>query len=155
MLWLLLLSTGLRAGNPMPARPGTSLAHTSRRLASVVVASDSSDEAREKQMSELRRDIESFKQASQTDMEDAESPTLLRNTIDTLGTVLSYNSLIICAFFAWFLAAVAGQYVVKDMTLITAFRGYWDVLILPLLSTHMALTFLSAGLERFARSDSR
>ena len=32
------------------------------------------------------------------------------------------------------------------------FKKCWDVLILPLLSTHMALTFLSFGLEKVAAS---
>jgi hypothetical protein len=32
---------------------------------------------------------------------------------------------------------------------INGFTGLWEVLILPLLSTHMALTFLSAGIEKF------
>tara|TARA_B110000196_G_scaffold276355_1_gene254272 strand:+ start:365 stop:493 length:129 start_codon:yes stop_codon:yes gene_type:complete len=34
------------------------------------------------------------------------------------------------------------------VTIINAFRSCWDFLILPLLSTHMALTFLSFGLEK-------
>ena len=35
---------------------------------------------------------------------------------------------------------------------IESFRGAWDLIILPLLTTHMTLTFLSAGLERIAKS---
>lgn len=51
------------------------------------------------------------------------------------------------------LSGVGLQYGAHDKSLINAFRSAWDVLILPLLSTHMALTFLSAGLERLSKSD--
>jgi len=74
--------------------------------------------------------------------------TLLQKVIDVLGTILTYNFAIICTFFAWFLAGVAAQFGAQQTAIIEAFRSAWDVLILPLLSTHMALTFLSAGLER-------
>ena len=36
---------------------------------------------------------------------------------------------------------------------IDGFTGLWEVLILPLLTTHMTLTFLSAGIEKFAFND--
>merc|ERR1719460_1669847 len=58
-------------------------------------------------------------------LEADEEPGLLMKTIDTLGTILTYN-----------------------FGIIILFRGCWDFLILPLLSTHMALTFLSFGLEK-------
>ena len=40
-----------------------------------------------------------------------------------------------------------GQYAFKNDMLLLAFQSKWDVLILPLLSTHMGLTFLSKGIE--------
>ena len=73
---------------------------------------------------------------------------LLFKIIDTLGTILTYNFVIICLFFAWFLTGVGAQYGAQNTTLIEAFRAAWDVLILPLLTTHMTLTFLSWDLEK-------
>ena len=112
-------------------------------------------------------------------------------TIDTLGTILTFNFGIICLFFTWFLVChtgpeprelpadlarpqttrssapvhpsrsathtreprlgqvgVGAQFGADNVTIINAFRSCWDFLILPLLSTHMALTFLSFGLEK-------
>ena len=40
------------------------------------------------------------------------------------------------------------RYGFQSSALLTAFRGAWEWLIMPLLTTHMTLTFLSAGLER-------
>lgn len=77
---------------------------------------------------------------------------MLQNVINTLGNVLTVNFFIIIAFFTWFLAAVGAQFGAENFVLINAFRDCWDVLILPLLSTHMALTFLSFGLEKVATS---
>ena len=70
--------------------------------------------------------------------------------IDTLGTVLTYNFVIIIGFFLWFLSGAIMQVAAKDTYLIDLFRSFWDGLILPLLTTHMTLTFLSAGLEKIA-----
>ena len=110
------------------------------------VASTKDDQAR---MASLAADVEAFKQAKAAAQADGDDKvTTLERVVDTLGTILSYNFLVIVAFFAWFLAGVFGQYVVKDLFLISAFPSFWDVLILPLLSTHMALTLLSAGLAR-------
>ena len=47
---------------------------------------------------------------------------------------------------------VGAQFGADNYTIINAFRGCWDFLILPLLSTHMALTFLSFGLEKLANA---
>ena len=71
--------------------------------------------------------------------------------INALGTVLTYNFFIIIGFFLWFLVGVGLQFGAQDTTVIGAFQAFWDKLILPLLSTHMLLTFLSAGLERLAK----
>jgi len=77
-----------------------------------------------------------------------EEPGFLMKTIDTLGTILTFNFGIICLFFTWFLVGVGAQFGADNVTIINAFRSCWDYLILPLLSTHMALTFLSFGLEK-------
>ena len=102
----------------------------------------------------LAADLEQFRVdtgagAEPTRREDEEL-SLIDKTIDVLGTVLTYNFFIIIAFFAWFLAGVGMQYGAQNTVLIGAFQGAWDVLILPLLTTHMTLTFLSAGLEKIA-----
>ena len=52
---------------------------------------------------------------------------------------------------ARFLTGVGLQFGAHDEAVMNTFRTAWDPLILPLLSTHMALTFLSAGLERLAK----
>ena len=119
-----------------------------------------------------------------------QEPGFLMKTIDTLGTILTFNFGIICLFFTWFLVChtgleprasrlrarpqptrhsapvhrdrsathtreprlgqvgVGAQFGADNVTIINAFRSCWDFLILPLLSTHMALTFLSFGLEK-------
>jgi hypothetical protein len=84
--------------------------------------------------------------------DDGAELTLLQNVIQVLGTVLTFNFFIIICFFTWFMAGVVGQFGLHDETVINAFRASWDGLILPLLTTHMALTLLSAGLEKLAGS---
>ena len=79
-----------------------------------------------------------------------EGPSLLQNVINTLGTVLTYNFFIICTFFLWFLVGAGQQLGLKETTIIDTFRSFWDWLIMPLLTTHMTLTFLSYGLEKLA-----
>lgn len=73
----------------------------------------------------------------------------LRQVVGVLGTVLSYNFIVIIGFFLWFITGCVGQFAFKNDLVINAFTGLWENLILPLLSTHMALTFLSAGIEKF------
>ena len=102
---------------------------------------------------DLAADVARFKAAEAAKVEAAggeQEPGLLDKTIDTLGTVLTYNFFIICTFFAWFLTGCAFQFGLKETAIIDAFRGCWDFLILPLLTTHMTLTFLSYGLEKLA-----
>ena len=84
--------------------------------------------------------------------EDGED-TLLQKTINTLGTVLTYNFFIIISFFVWFVAGVGAQFGLKDFTIIDGFKGCWGWLIQPLLTTHMTLTFLSAGLEKLSGNE--
>ena len=73
----------------------------------------------------------------------------LRRVVNVCGTVLSYNFVVIIGFFLWFLAGCFGKFVLKSDVVIDSFTGKWEVLILPLLSTHMGLTFFSAGIEKF------
>ena len=77
----------------------------------------------------------------------------LYKTIDTLGTVLTYNFFIICSFFLWFLTGVVAQFGAGNVAIMNSFRAAWDVLIQPLLGTHMLLTFISYGLEKVAAAD--
>mmetsp|Transcript_95064 Transcript_95064/g.271851 ORF Transcript_95064/g.271851 Transcript_95064/m.271851 type:complete len:86 (-) Transcript_95064:170-427(-) len=77
----------------------------------------------------------------------------MTQTISTLGTILSYNFIIIIGFFTWFITGVGFKFIAKTDLVIDAFTGLWEWLILPLLSTHMALTFLSFGLEKMNGSD--
>ena len=102
-------------------------------------------------LAQFRADTGTGTEATSTKDEEA---GLVDKTIDVLGTVLTYNFFIIIAFFLWFLAGVGMQYGAQNTVLIGAFQGAWDVLILPLLTTHMTLTFLSAGLERIAGNSS-
>jgi hypothetical protein len=111
----------------------------------------------QQKLQQLERDLAQFKaergvSASDSLAADAE-PTLLKRVIDTLGSVLTFNFFIIIAFFTWFLTGVGMQFGAHQEGLINAFRGAWDPLIMPLLTTHMTLTFLSAGLEKLSKSD--
>lgn len=100
----------------------------------------------------LLADVERFKAQKAAEQQaagvDPEEVSILDRTIETLGTVLTYNFFIIITFFLWFLTGVAAQFGAKSYEIINAFRGAWDVLIQPLLTTHMTLTFLSWGLEK-------
>jgi hypothetical protein len=104
----------------------------------------------------LAEDIARFKAERGLDelREEEEEAGLLYTVIDTLGTILTYNFGIIITFFAWFLTGVGMQYGAQNTVVIDAFRGCWDVLIMPLLTTHMTLTFLSCGLEKVAKAGS-
>lgn len=102
----------------------------------------------------LAADVARFKAQAAVDNpgEDGED-TLLQKTINTLGTVLTYNFFIIISFFVWFVAGVGAQFGLKDFTIIDGFKGCWGWLIQPLLTTHMTLTFLSAGLEKLSGNE--
>lgn len=47
-------------------------------------------------------------------------------------------------------ASTVAAYGFKNEFLLLEFQAKWEVLILPLLSTHMALTFISKGIEMAA-----
>lgn len=118
---------------------------------------DLAAEPEQQKLQQLERDLAQFKAergGGATDSLAAEmEPTLLKRVIDTLGSVLTFNFFIIIAFFTWFLTGVGMQFGAHQEGLINAFRGAWDPLIMPLLTTHMTLTFLSAGLEKLSKSD--
>ena len=105
----------------------------------------------------LEEDIARFKAERGPDpsaLTADDEPGMLMKTIDTLGTILTYNFGIIILFFTWFLVGVGAQFGADDTAIINAFRSAWDVLILPLLTTHMTLTFLSFGLEKLVNAGS-
>lgn len=104
---------------------------------------------------ELAAEVARFKATAAATAGDSPpaEPTMLEKTIDTLGTVLTYNFFIIITFFMWFLAGVVGQFGLQSTFLIESFRGAWDFLIQPLLTTHMTLTFLSWGLEKASQGN--
>ena len=106
----------------------------------------------------LLGDIARFRKAEAADPERAaaaaaDESSLLKKTIGTLGTILTYNFFIIIGFFTWFMTGVVAQFGFQQTALIDAFRGAWDYVIQPLLGTHMTLTFLSYGLEKVAAGD--
>ncbi|KAL3906676.1 MAG: hypothetical protein SGPRY_010462 [Prymnesium sp.] len=99
----------------------------------------------------MENDLAAFRAQQAADgivSKPVEEETLLQKTINTLGKILTFNFFVICIFFLWFLTGVAAQFGLQQTAVIESFRGAWDLIILPLLSTHMALTFISAGLER-------
>ena len=79
---------------------------------------------------------------------------MLQNVINTLGKILTVNFFIICILFLWFLTGCAAKFGAQEDAIIDAFRGSWDLFIMPLLTTHMTLTFLSFGLEKVAKAGS-
>ena len=76
----------------------------------------------------------------------AENP--VQGLINVLGTVLGFNFVVIVGLFLWFLSGVFSLYALDNDTIIIAVKAAFDPFILPLLSTHMGLTFLSYGLEK-------
>jgi hypothetical protein len=102
---------------------------------------------------DMLRDIAELKSKRERErgsMAEGEDPkAFLRSVVNVCGTVLSYNFIIIIGFFLWFLSGCFGKFVLDSDVVIDAFTGKWEILILPLLSTHMGLTFFSAGIEKF------
>ena len=72
----------------------------------------------------------------------------VQGLINVLGTVLGVNFVVIVGLFLWFLSGVFSLYALDNDTIIIAVKAAFDPFILPLLSTHMGLTFLSYGLEK-------
>jgi len=105
----------------------------------------------------LAADLAQFKaqEAAKRGPQSAEQEEngMLQNVINTLGTVLTYNFFIIITFFVWFLVGAGQQLGMQQTTIIDTFRSFWDWLIMPLLTTHMTLTFLSYGLEKLATAN--
>ena len=99
----------------------------------------------------LREDIARFKQAKVKSSAEKNSP--LSSLVNGLGLVLSVNFVIIVALFLWFLYGCFSLYALSNDAAIIAVKAAFDPFILPLLSTHMGLTFLAAALERVAKPD--
>ena len=72
----------------------------------------------------------------------------IQSVVNVLGTVLSVNFVVIVGLFLWFLSGVFSLYALDNDAVIIAVKAAFDPFILPLLSTHMGLTFLSYGLEK-------
>lgn len=100
--------------------------------------------------SELLSDIARFKEREAVSAQEAaeSGPDIAMTIINGLGVILTCNFVIIVGLFGWFLVGAVGQLGFKNTGVIESFRGAWDPFILPLLTTHMALTFLSKGIEK-------
>jgi hypothetical protein len=110
---------------------------------------ETEDEEATRRNEDLLEDISEFRRTRDTSG-DTEKNAQLKKAVSVLGTILSYNFVIIVGFFLWFITGCAVKFGLKSDVVIDAFTGLWEWLVLPLLSTHMALTFLSAGIEKFA-----
>jgi hypothetical protein len=98
---------------------------------------------------DLLSDIARFKQRESASAALSDGrPDVVMSVINSLGLILTCNFVIIVGLFGWFIVGAVAQLGFKSMAPITAFRGAWDPFILPLLSTHMGLTFLSKFLEK-------
>ena len=95
----------------------------------------------------LLADVDRFRR-SQAAAPAAREAGPVQTVINVLGTVLSVNFVVIVALFLWFLSGVFSLYALDNDATITAVKAAFDPFILPLLSTHMGLTFLSFGLEK-------
>ena len=94
----------------------------------------------------LKADIERFRQTQVLPEAAAAGP--IQSVVNVLGTVLSVNFVVIVGLFLWFLSGVFSLYALDNDAIIIAVKAAFDPFILPLLSTHMGLTFLSYGLEK-------
>ena len=65
----------------------------------------------------------------------------VQGLINVLGTVLGFNFVVIVGLFLWFLSGVFSLYALDNDAIIIAVKAAFDPFILPLLSTHMGLTF--------------
>lgn len=104
---------------------------------------------------ELLSDIARFKERDVANAlaGGAAGPSPALAVINGLGLVLTCNFVVIVGLFGWFLVGAVAQLGFKSMAPITAFRDAWDPFILPLLTTHMALTFLSKALEKLTGNE--
>lgn len=135
--WLLLVSTATALVAPHLS------AALRRRGVVVFSAEDEKD-----RNAQLLADIERFR-STETPKEVVKAD-VLDTIVDGLGVVLSINFVVIVVLFSWFLWGVFSLYALENDATITLVKASFDPIILPILSTHMALTFLSAGLERLA-----
>lgn len=94
----------------------------------------------------LLADVDRFRRTQVAPVGGERGP--MQSLIGTLGTILSVNFVVIFVLFLWFLSGVFNLYALDNETVILAVKAAFDPFILPLLSTHMGLTFLSFGLEK-------
>mmetsp|Transcript_31239 Transcript_31239/g.96701 ORF Transcript_31239/g.96701 Transcript_31239/m.96701 type:complete len:193 (+) Transcript_31239:71-649(+) len=98
----------------------------------------------------LKADAERFRQRREAlgDAGAPVGPSPIKSVVNVLGTVLSVNFVVIFGLFLWFLSGVFSLYALDNDAVINAVKAAFDPFILPLLSTHMGLTFFSYGLEK-------
>jgi len=150
-VWELPETSESDASSGLSANDGSSVPSVIMDNSNNPYVAGSAERLRQERLDRLAADVARFKEESVNTTSTNDEEGILQKVIDTLGTVLTYNFFIIIGFFIWFLAGVGLQFGAKELAVIGAFRSLWDPLILPLLSTHMGLTFLSAGLERLAK----
>mmetsp|Transcript_22377 Transcript_22377/g.70114 ORF Transcript_22377/g.70114 Transcript_22377/m.70114 type:complete len:193 (-) Transcript_22377:4-582(-) len=98
----------------------------------------------------LKADAKRFRQRREAlgDAGAPVGPSPIKSVVNVLGTVLSVNFVVIFGLFLWFLSGVFSLYALDNDAVINAVKAAFDPFILPLLSTHMGLTFFSYGLEK-------
>mmetsp|Transcript_22378 Transcript_22378/g.70117 ORF Transcript_22378/g.70117 Transcript_22378/m.70117 type:complete len:193 (-) Transcript_22378:17-595(-) len=104
----------------------------------------------------LKADAKRFRQRREAlgDAGAPVGPSPIKSVVNVLGTVLSVNFVVIFGLFLWFLSGVFSLYALDNDAVINAVKAAFDPFILPLLSTHMGLTFFSYGLEKtFGEND--
>jgi len=100
-------------------------------------------------MEAMRRDIERFKSLPPRVTAEEEARNAPMQTLQSgLAAVLGFNFVVVVGLFLWFLYACFNSLVLNVDKDILAVQSVFEPYILPLLTTHMALTFLSYGLER-------
>jgi len=94
----------------------------------------------------LRRDIERFRTMAPAD--DRKESSIADAAVNFLAVILSINFVLIVALFVWFLYGCVNFLFLENDVPILAVKKAFDPFILPVLSTHMGLTFLSYFLEK-------
>ena len=139
-------AAGLPAA-PAPASAAAAPAATAAPPAPPAMAFDQAPPARAPTAEDkLIADAARFRERGIVGEAAPENP--VQGLINVLGTVLGFNFVVIVGLFLWFLSGVFSLYALDNDTIIIAVKAAFDPFILPLLSTHMGLTFLSYGLEK-------
>jgi len=138
-------AAGLPAAPPpaaaAPAAPAPAMAFDAAPAAAPT-AFDTAPTAEDKLIADAAR----FRERGTVVEAAPENP--VQGLINVLGTVLGVNFVVIVGLFLWFLSGVFSLYALDNDAIIIAVKAAFDPFILPLLSTHMGLTFLSYGLEK-------